>query len=152
LIQQLLQGFHGFSQSLYTNTMLVSWNVMQHILPNSSFTIIHTVYKRDAGNKALVNKPVTYNSTYCGIFAQSKNCEVSSDNRYWVTASLFTQQQLDTTIMASGIFYMVCAEVLWAGQWVELSEVKSSWLVSEWVSKLEDCCGSVIVSIAVRSW
>jgi hypothetical protein len=24
LIQQLLQGFHGFSQSLYTNTMLVS--------------------------------------------------------------------------------------------------------------------------------
>jgi hypothetical protein len=37
---------------------------------------------------------------YCGIFAQDKNCETSSDSRYSVTASqtsMFPRQKLDTT-------------------------------------------------------
>jgi hypothetical protein len=55
--------------------------------------------------------------TYWGIFAQSKNCEASRERSYSVMASqtsMFLRQQFDITIMESGVFYAVRAEMLYA--------------------------------------
>jgi hypothetical protein len=53
--------------------------------------------------------------TYCDIFAEGKNYEASRDSCYRVTASqtsMFPRQQSDKTLMGSGVFYAVRAEML----------------------------------------
>jgi hypothetical protein len=52
---------------------------------------------------------------YCGIFDQDKKCEASRDSRYLgkvLQTSMYSRQQLDTTIMGSSVSYVVPTEML----------------------------------------